>query len=98
MFQEARKISPGFKADDMEIKAYQCLGYNCHEAGQYHESIDYYKQALELASHFRYRKRAINAYFGLGSAFIHISDLKSSRKYFMNALTASKQVNDKDDF
>ena len=94
-YQKAREISPAcLKADQVEVEAYQRIGYKYHETAQHHESIDYYKQALELASNFGYMKREINACFGLGSAFFHIGDLESSRRYFLKALAVSEQVND----
>ena len=69
--QKARGISPCFKADDMEAEANQWLGDNHYQAGQYQESIAYYKQALELASQCGDIKRKIKAHFGLGNVFSH---------------------------
>lgn len=67
--QKASGISPSSKADDMEAEANQWLGYNHYQAGQYEESIAYYKQTLELASQYGDTKRKIEAYLGLGNAF-----------------------------
>ena len=92
---KARGISPCFKGDDMEAEANQWLGDNHYQAGQYQKSIAYYKQALELASQCGDIKRKIKAHFGLGNAFSHTGDLESSREYFLKAVTATQQINDK---
>lgn len=99
-YQKARKTPSSIEADDTdvragdrEVEAYQQLGYNHYHAGQYQESIAYYKQAL--ISQFADSKRRFDAYLGLGNAFRQIGDIKTSRSYFLKALTVSEHINDK---
>ena len=38
-YQKGHEISPDLNVDEIEVTAYQCLGYNQLQAGQYQESI-----------------------------------------------------------
>ena len=49
-----------------------------------------------LASQCGDIKRKIKTHFGLGNAFSHIGDLEpSARGYFLKAITATRQINDR---
>ena len=99
-FENARKAPSSIETDDTEVRAgdrevgaYQQSGYNHYHAGQYQESIAYYKQAL--VSHLSDPRKKFDAYLGLGNAFSQIDEIETSQSYFLKALTLSKQINDK---
>ncbi|CAB4020574.1 tetratricopeptide repeat 28-like [Paramuricea clavata] len=81
----------------MEVIAYQWVGYNHLQTGQYKESIVYYKEVVKLASQLGDKKRSLilNAYLRLGNAFRCTDDFEFSRKYFSKALTVAEEMNDK---
>ena len=100
--QKARKTCPSIEAGNTEVEAgdreveqYQQLGYNHYHAGQYQESIAYYKVALELASQFGNTKSKYDAFVGLGNAFNQIGEMEASRNYFSEALLVSGEINEK---
>jgi tetratricopeptide (TPR) repeat protein len=73
------------------------MGYNHLQAGQYKESIEYYKEVVKLASQLGDKKSSLtlDAYMQLGSAFIYTDDFELSRTYFLKALTVAEEMNDK---
>ncbi len=87
--KKAREISPNLEADEMEVLAYQWLGYRNLQAGQYQESIKHYNEAVKRASQLGDQKSKINAYLGLGSAFSYTGEFE------VKVLTVAKQLLDK---
>jgi tetratricopeptide (TPR) repeat protein len=94
-YKKAREVFPDLEGDELEVVAYEWLGDNHLQIGQYKESIECYNEIVKLASQLGNKKREINAYFGLGSAFSNTGDFESSEKYFLKALTMTGQDNDK---
>ena len=79
-------MSPDLKADEIEVTAYQWLGYNQLQAGRYQESIKYYSAVVTFAAQLEDKNRKLNAYLGLADAFNNTGDIESSRKYYLKAL------------
>jgi tetratricopeptide (TPR) repeat protein len=62
-------MSADLEIDEIGITAYQWLGYNQLQAGQYQESIKYYMDVVNFSVPLRDDKKKLNAYLGLGSAY-----------------------------
>jgi tetratricopeptide (TPR) repeat protein len=57
--------------------------------------MEYYKEVVKLASQLGDKERKINAYLGLGNAFIYAGEFERSRKYFLKAVITAEQINNK---
>ena len=90
--RKSREISPDPDMEELKIK--QWLGFNHLQAGEYKESIKYYKEAVKLASELGCKSRHVNADIGLGSAYSYIGDIESSKERFFNALAVAEELSD----